>query len=273
MPEQSHLNAANAKQKEGDFAGAVAEYRVAIQAGQVPSYAIKSTYLYLGLACRAEGKLAEARESYQAMSGLLALSDWHYRYNFYYYHGCTFFAQGNIEAGKADHRQLLDLLLRPDVAKDFSPDYMHLRDLDLAIEDCSSADDYFCRGLAKKAKGDWTGAIADLKVAYEESPEDHALRQWWLTAQILQNGFPNPYFPQVLQHGIEYVSVWYAEDTPARVYITHYAVGIERHFESYARKKGVQVHDHYKSGDEWVFLRFETHKEGSTYYYWRSSVK
>jgi hypothetical protein len=174
-----------------------------------------------------------------------------------------------MEAGKADHHQLLDLLLRPDVTKDFSPEYIHTRDLELAIEDCSRADDYFCRGLAKKAKGDWAGAIVDIKVACEESPENRALRQWWLTTQLLQKGLPNPYLPQTLQPGVEYVIVEYNEPTDT-VRIMSYAAGREKRHETYSRTEGRQRHEAYQSSDEWIFMHSRYHQEGRSYYYWNS---
>ncbi len=273
MPNESYWTAycaAKDKQKEGDFAGAIADYQVALHTGVV-SFFLDNARFFICLAYRAEGRLAEALESYLFFAELLAnpAPPKSLQYNFYYYRGCTFFAQGNIEAGKADHNQLLDLLFRPDAAKDFSPEYIHQCDLDLAIEDCSRAGDYFCRGLAKKAKGDWAGAIADFQVACEESPENHAMRQWWLTAQMLQHGFPNPWCPQRLLPGIEYVSVEYNEPTET-VQIMNYAAGREKRYETYSRTKGCQLHEHYKNSDDWIFMHSHNHQEGSIYYYWSS---
>ncbi len=274
MTEPSWLKAAEARQKGGDFAGAIHDYRMAIQtwleAGEGSGYPILSAYFHLGLACRAEGRLAEALESYQAAAKLVGIRGRFLLCNLYY-SGCAYFAQGNVEAGKAEHRRLLDLLSRPDTAKDFSPEFMHPRDLDLAIEDCSRAGDDFCRGLAKKAKEDWAGAIADLGAACKESPQNAAIRQWWLTARILRNGFPNPNFPQTLQPGIEYVSVWYQEDRPAQVHVTYYAAEQEPRTESYTRAKGVQIHGQFQNSDDWILLNSHGHQEGSVHYYWRAA--
>jgi len=260
--------AAKDKQTAGDFAGAIADYQVALHTGGVGLY-LDYARFFICLAYRAEGRLVEALAGYEFFAELLAnpapLQS--LQYNFYYYRGCTFFAQGNIAAGKADHQQLRALLFRPDAAKDFSPETVHPRDLDLAIEDCSRADDYFCRGLAKKAKGDWGGAIADLKRAWEEHPENQAMRQWWLTAQLLQNGLPNPYFPQTLWPGIEYVTVGYNEPSEV-IEIMKYAAGREMRYETYSRTEGEQLHERYKNGDEWVLMHFQYHQEGRSYYYW-----
>ncbi len=264
-PFWTHYHAAEAAHQAGDFDGAAAAYQAALQYDGVDLF-MDYARLYLCLAYRAQGMLAEALAGFEQMARR-PLNPRPYpviQRNLHYYHGCVLFASGDLRAGRAAHRRLLDLLARPETAKDFCLAFHHPADLDFAVRDCTLGGDRFCRALARRAAGDWPAAIADFEAACQAEPRRPALRQWLHAARILQNGFPGSYFPERLLPGVEYVSLEYEEDAAA-VHVTRYAAGSPNRAETLPRADGVRLHQQFARSRDWFLLHEQRHHEGSSH--------
>lgn len=270
--------AATLKHKQGDFSRAAIDYESAIslllRSEEVPCLILADAYFCRGLAYRAQGKVAEALRSYQAMEQLFVsgprpiMSD---LFNLHYYRGCALFAFGNMEAGRAEHNRLLVLLAKPDSAKDYRPRHIHLCDLELAMKDCETAGDFFCRGLAKRSRKDWEGALSDVENACKQSPGNQAMHQWWLITQVLRKGIPSPYSAETLYPGVEYVTVEYGEALES-VSVKWFGLNEEIRRVTCTKKMGRQLHARYKTRKDWIFLYSHYHQHNSIFYYCRSKA-
>ncbi len=269
------LTAAQATHRAGDFAGAIKGYREAIRAGiesgQSIGFFLGEAHLGMGLACRAANQLEQALTCHQTLESLaqekIKPLERHLL-NLYYYWGCTLYAQGDIEAGIAAHRRLFQRLFTPDTPQDYAPRAIHPRDLQAAIEDCDRADARFCRGLAKRAQGDWAGAAFDLQAASEQTLQDSWLKKWAQTAHLLQRGFVSPHARETLQPGVEYVYFEHNEESRS-VIVLQFALDTPMIRGEYPLAESAQIHAHYKQDEAWVLMRRQNHQEGHSYYYWR----
>ena len=264
-PFWTHYHAAQALHKAGDFDGAAAEYRSALQQPGIDLF-IDYARLSLCLAYRAQGKLAEALDGYRGFDRLLGKPYPAVQRSRFFYQGCLHFAVGDLRAGRAAHNKLLDLLTRPDTPRDYIPEFLHPADLEFAVQDCDRRGNRFGRALAEKARGDWPEAIADFEAACDALPDRPALRDWLHAARILQPGFPNPYNPERLLPGVEYMAFDYDEDAAA-VRVTRYAAGAPTLTQTLARAEGVRLHEQLSRSRGWFLLRSQSHKEGSSHYF------
>jgi len=266
-PFWTHYHAPEALPQAGDFDGAAAAYQAALQYDGVDLF-MDYARLYQGLAYRAQGMLAEALAGFEELASRPPNAQPYpvIQRSLHYYHGCVLYASGDLRAGQAAHRRLLDLLTRPETAKDFSPAFQHPADLEFAVRDCTLGGDLFCRALARRAAGDWPAAIADFEAACQANPRQPALRQWLHAARILRDGFPSYFFPERLMPGVEYLALDYEEDAAA-VHVNRYAAGTPNRAETLPRAQGVQLHQQLTRSRDWFLLHEQRHHEGSSHYF------
>ena len=268
------LDMARIRQRNGLFAEAADGYEKVLQhwaaAGRDPDIQMHRTCLRLALAYRAMDLPAKALSSCQIVK---IDPDAHgpLYSNLLFYRGCFLFALGRIEEGKSAHGHLLTLLNLPESAKDFSPEYVHDRDLELAIQDCGQADALWSQSLARRSRKDWQGACTNLQTAISKEPGDNSLQTWLVATALFMSGLPDKE-PTTLPEGIEYLRVQYDCDTPETVYIGRFTPIDGWTRTPYGQVEGRRIHEQVRKDPAFILLSNRCNKEGSVHCYWREAT-
>jgi len=260
----------------GDHAVAVELYNRVIDLN-ASEYVVTRAYLMSGLARRATGDFAGALADYvmALRSPVYLLAPGVAAANIF--GGASGSRMGRWPQAGGRFKHVLDACLKAD-DHDLEIPFGVPWDIEAAADDIAtyldlfptSTSALFCRGLAWRAVGDAARAVADFAAASAVEPGNRRLAIWAQTQEQIAYGNGQPYQRPYLRPGIDYIWLEYAMDPPASASISRYDVDT-RAAETVSIGEADRLRRQLEH-DGWLLLYRTNHKEGYSYLYWRAKA-
>ena len=138
---------------------------------------------------------------------------------------------------------------------------------DLLMIDPQQLPTLWLRGITKRSKRDWEGAIADFKLVTEVDSTNAYYRNWLHCVLQLQAGLPSESKPHMLLAGSDCYRFYY-EIGPQFGRISYFGEGTVE-VREYPIDEAQAIERELNDDEEWLMIEHHSHKEGYSVSFWR----
>lgn len=145
---------------------------------------------------------------------------------------------------------------------------LHVQDCsDLLVIDPHLLPTIWLRGITKRSKDDWAGAIDDFKMVTQHDPSNDQFRKWYYCALQLQAGLPSTNAPHTLLPQSECYRFYY--DLSAQVVFVSYFSDDRLESVESSQSETQALEADLTDDDEWLLIEDYSHQDGYSLSFWR----